>query len=250
MVTENEKTDNGVLEGLSADDKMTKLQAELSEAQSKLDDKAKADQTLGSLLSDPEVRAVLAAKQSGKKVTVTEQTEQVIDPEQVLPSTTDLEDMSNTQLAKFMLETIGPAVGKSIQQAVEPIANKVKELDGAMMQTEDVNARKEIERLEKEHPDFGIHKQEILNLMKRNPGLLLRQAYLVVSGEAETGVEQKPKKGDPSPTSERPTHTAARTTKDPNKAVAPGQRGFDALLDDAIGKFDWLSIAGSRERTK
>jgi len=145
-----------------------------------------------------------------------------------LPSPETLEEMSNTELAKTILDQVTSSDLETRIAAVEGSISKRR--------TDELSAK--AEALAKEFPDFLEHKKAIVALAAN--GLGMREAYMIARLRSGKGLPEARKKAT---ASERPTSVVLRKAKD-EKPAKIGPRGFSEDLKEVLDRMDFTVPQG------
>jgi len=197
-----------------------------------IDSKAQDGEVLARLTADPDIRALLEARESGKAVRVVVGEEGEKDKKaDVKP---DLNEMSNTELAEYLkgalLEAIKPVVG----DALKPMSGKLDLLEAARKADEQSRFSQEVSDVKKKYPDFEEYRGEMVELDKKNPTLSAEQLYILARLEKGHGLPlDKTASEKPSSAPNRPERTITREIPLPK-----GRPGFQQLLSEALDKLD------------
>lgn len=190
-----------------------------------MDSKLTSSETLAKLMSDPDVRAVLDAKQAGKKVKLVEEEEE--DEEEEL----DLDSLTNKQLTKHLLKQVTKAVGVATEQRIAKVEELLQGVIGHIQGSQTADVRKQIESMKEKFPDFEDLRERMAEINHTTPGLSVEELYLLAKVR-ETGLDGLAtglRSERPSSSTARPPRTQQRKT-----ALPTGKRGFDVLLQEAL----------------
>ena len=186
------------------------------------------------VLDDPDVVAVLQAKEAKKSIRMVIGEGKTNEPEgpvaPVLPSAEELDSMSNSQLLAVLL----PQVGQSVKEGLQTlgVVEELQSLREERATERSAKAMTEVAKLVDKYPDLGAHKEDLKRLMAASPGLGLEEAYVVTKmRKHEPILAARGSRG----TTESPTSVTLR----PAATVAParmGQRGFQLDLVEALDR--------------
>ena len=204
----------------------------------------KQSQGLASVLADPDVRALLNAKQTGQRVAVTIGEPEALKPEPLqLPSDSDIDAMSNKEVVKLVLRVmpqvvksaVQPVVDARVGEATKPIdelRTVVNALTAQLQGDASAKAKLEVDACKASHDDFEDYRQGMLALSQQAPSLKPEELYQIVKQRAvgTTSVRAA---------SERPTATSTRRVRDAKPVV--GLSGFRSVLSDALARMDFGS---------
>jgi len=201
-------------EGEEADDIIRKL----TEVEKKANDAG----TLAKILADPDVRALLQAKEQGKKVKVLEDAtiEELPDP--------DLSDLDEE--SKDSLKKVFSYVKAALDIRLKPLQEQMSKVSQYVEVSEGSKVKEEIASVRKKFSDFDDYRQDMVDINKVNPGLSVEELYFLAKTRKTGGFNV----GAPKTDSERPQRSTARPAVVEKKPVRPGKRGFDDLLNEAL----------------
>lgn len=129
----------------------------------------------------------------------------------------DLDQMTNTQLANYLLNAVQTQVG-------QPLLNSLMTL----------SVKEELREVKAAHPDFDTYRDEVYKEAQANTHLSLDQAYLIVKAK-KTGTTPPPTPKTPAdtpkpPVGEKPGVTPTATTPSTNLSIKEAaQAAFKAL---------------------
>ncbi len=216
-------------------------EAELAAKLETLEKKVESSGTLAQLMADPEVRAILEAKQRGEKVKVVLGEEKV--PTKVeIEEDIDLDGLSNKDLVKHILKKVSTIFDGTLSSKLTPLTEQIKNLSGYVGTAETQAANKQIEIARGKHADFDTYIPEMRELNKVNGGLSVEELYLIA----------KSRKAGPDASkvsSEKPTSTSVKapakvTRKNP---LPPGKAGFDIAMAEALSELEIPDSSGVEE---
>lgn len=198
-----------------------------------LSDEVKTQSAAGALMADPQVRAILEARQRGEEVQVVSGKKEPEAPEVIEPPE-DIDTLSHNELSDFIIKSVSQSVGARVDEAVEklvsPLVERVKGVEGHVNQTQSAAADKDIRLLKRKYGDFDEYKQAMVTLHGQAPGLSVEQYYLLAKNTAGSPVTP-----DTHFESEKPTVPPQTKLIELEDAVdgAPteGRAGFEALLN-------------------
>ena len=203
------------------------------------------NQAVLQILADPDVQRLIQARRAGKSVRVVD-AEEADDDESVKTNEVEepdpLEDVPADDPIRPHLERVNKLVDRKLDAKVgriEEIARSlVSRLDGVeehsrAQQSKEVKSQ--IQTVRSQYPDFDQFRDQMVALSKQNPGLDVRELYLL--SKVRAGKITIPK---PSTNSERPTHVTGKVKSgggNPPKRP-PGRRGFSQVLGDALASLE------------
>ena len=242
----------GEEESFSEPDSDARLREKLgSDERSRL---AEQQELVAQIIADPDVRAVLKAKENGENVKVisgeTEipsRTPNVLDfPAESMEEEVDVEEMSNRQLMKRFGDQIISSVNSSIDKKLKGVNDRLGQIDGYVNQVEKKEANKQIEAAQKKFSDFEDYRTMMHGIYQNNPNLSIDELYALA--KIRTG---HPISRDKNLESERPTSTSGRPRPNTrrNESLPPGTKGRRIAMDEAFehmkGEVDLGALADS-----
>ena len=213
----------------SENDRDTQLANKLEE----LKKDVRSQQAITKLMEDPDIRAILTAKQQGKKVKVSLDDEEVKTPVTHAQPEKDLEEMSNTELMTHLMTQLSPVLENVVTSKLKPISDSLAQVTGHLQSQQNQSVAAEIERVRGQYEDFDTYQQEMVQLNGQNPGLGVEELYLIAK-RRKSGSSATPKVS-----SERPSSVPSRggSTRDNRKLPAgSGRQGFRDLLEAALDR--------------
>jgi len=229
-VVEDDSTTGDIT--LSKEDKEDKIAKVLTQLQ--------ANQTenigLAKLLADPDVRAVLDAKQQGKKLKLVSAEEASPQVEKI--EEPDWESVDNKGMADYILKSVAnmtknmvtSTASEMIQEQLKPLMGRLNAVDGYVVETQKNTIQQQIKDMRAQFKDFDEFQKDMLELNQVAPGLSLKELYQVAKNRKQ-GFEETPSNiRTERPTNQpRPSVRVARKTPLPN-----GRGGFDQSLAEAL----------------
>jgi hypothetical protein len=190
---------------------------------------------LARMALDPEMRAILEARQRGEKVKIVPQNAPV--EEVKAPETIDYDQLTNTQLMQKLPDVLSGSFKKLMQDAVTPLLEKIQRLEGASQHVLADKVSREIQDAERTFPDLAQYKADMAQLNQTHQGLSVKQLYALAKFNKTGGVElQRPTQTEkPNNSSARPSAAAQRKSPLPS-----GNKGFRQLLDEALSNKDFI----------
>lgn len=184
--------------------------------------------SLAKILADPDVRALLEAKEKGRKVRLVDDVPEKKELEIPEPDLSG-EDPETQQSLKKLYGHIRTALDIQLR----PLKEQVEKMNQYVESAEGGKVREEIAAARKKYQDFDDYREDMIQINKANPGLSISELYYLAKARKTGGF------GAPRPTqTERPKKTTARPAVREKKAISPGKKGFDALLEDALDNLD------------
>jgi len=217
-------------------------EAEIQARLSKVADQSEAAQSLARIVMDPDVAAVLRAKQAGRKVKVEELTDEGNKPSDEAPPPDepfDYDTADNKALAKHILDSVARVVGQSLDTKLQPLSLKLQGLEADFTQRQTLSVQDQIQRAEKKFTDFKLFSQDMIQVHQSNPGLSVEELYYMAKMR-KGGLEALTARTE----SERPGSSASKPVPTRKVPLPPGRRGFDQLLAEALEKSSKLDEIG------
>ena len=186
------------------------------------------------LQGDPDYRAVMDAKQKGRKIAVVPEEQLNSKVEEEEPK--DLDTLTNSQLLSVMEKRISKSIQGSLGPVLQPIQEKLGMLEGSLQGQVADKVKTVIEQAQAKYPDFDEHRADMALLNQRAPGLNVDELYrLVKTNKGQTVTPPSARQTS----SERPTSQSARP---PQKAEVErerkvgklGRKGFSDLLTESL----------------
>jgi len=201
-------------------DKLTK-EAELEARLSSMETNTNAAQTLAKLMSDPQIRTLMDARQRGKQVEIVDSPAKEPPAEQEV----DVEGMTQKELLTHTLKQIRKLVVAEVSKVSEPLASKVQRVEGFVTSAEQNQIAQQIKELKEQHPDFDQLRTSMAEIYSHPENLTIKQLYILARNKAGTDVL-----GERRTASERPSSSAARPAPQRKVPLAPGRQGFLEML--------------------
>lgn len=187
-------------------------------------------QKLNGLLADPEIQAVLAARQSGKKIkiaSVEDEIEKVIPPEL-------LDGLEDDDPTRKILEKLDGVLNQRLQDVLEPLNNRLQRAEAVAEQVRQAELTTQVNSAASKYKDLSKYHGDMVSLAKQTPGLSVEELYLIAKnrkGKLQIAPDVTPL--------ERPTSQpgARRKTAEAPKIIH-GRKGFDQMLSQALDKLN------------
>ena len=189
---------------------------ELSRKLASVTEKTEEITKLAKVLADPDVRALLALKEEGKAVVVSEKVEK---------------EAPKLKLDGVKDETADAFVGY-LTTLLDPLKQKVAEVSQYIQEQEGGKAKEEVQKAREKFSDFDEFRETMIEINKANPGLSAEELYFVAKRRKKGGAETV--KTD----SERPRTLSTRPALREKKPVAPGRAGFSTLLSEVLDSLE------------
>ena len=213
---------------------------EMSEKLKMLETKVNDTGVLAKLMADPDVRALLEAKQRGEKIKLVQENafeqETTSKQENDFTDVVDYDSMTNSDLVKHITNKVLKSFDSSLGKKLEPLNQVIKQLSSYVDNNEAKTVNQQIEQAKKKYSDFDTYLPEMRELNKVNPELAVEELYLI----------SKMRKVGPaalSVSTEKPTSTSAKVVEKKRSTPLPkGKAGFDQLLSEALDKIELPEI--------
>lgn len=192
---------------------------------------------LTALVADPDVAALLKAKEDGQGYRLVTGKEKPKEPDgpAPLPPALDLDAMRPSEVVNLLLERLPAVVGKVIDDKTKPLVERVDAAEAERSAGRKAELARTVETLREKYPDFLEYREQIKRLAGSGQ-LTLEEAYVVSRMKAGKGMPSAP-----TPT-ERPTGITVRTHTNDDKPARTGPRGFSQDLADVL---DNTELTGS-----
>lgn len=201
---------------------------EIAERLKSIEANVSGNTEVAKLMADPDVRALLEAKQAGRKVKLV--ADDVAPPEEDEP---DFNNMSNTDLVKHLGKVVVRAASEAAEKRMAGMEGQLTEVMRYIQTSETTGVQKQIETMKAKFPDFDNLRKTMAEINRATPGHSVEELY-VLAKVREGGLEGL----QSGLGSERPTGSTARPPRKQQRKVPlpTGRRGFAALLDEALSK--------------
>jgi hypothetical protein len=174
------------------------------------------ESALASILQDPEVAAVLAAKKEGKAVHVVAKEEER-EPDIDLDSI-DFDVLDNKDMVKLLMKVTAQQSASIVRDSIKPVTDSISVLNQHLESQQNEKVNLEIQEAKRKFKDFDYYAPAMAELSKSNPGLTVTELYSIAKeriGEA----------APPEVNTERPTQTTvASSRKGKEQEKAPVHR--------------------------
>ncbi len=202
-----------------------------------LNERVTAESRNTQLLSDPNIRAYVEARQRGEQVKIVP--DKPAEPAPAgPPEPADLESMTNADMVKYLVAKLETAVKSTTNSVVEQRLEALKkELSPTLQQLSadtqyrhSQDAQRMIEQVKSAHSDFEQMRPAMLEVNKTVQGLTVEELYQLA--KLRSGVPAITQK---SIETERPGSASGRSKyKVPDNIN--GRQGFEAVLDAALSR--------------
>ena len=168
---------------------------------------------LAEIMKDPELVAVMRARQAGKKVRVIEdagddpapqssgagqQPDQELDEDQ-------LEGMSKKQFLGMILSSVGKKFDEFLSKKTKPLEDRLGNIEQTATTFTQEQTREKVAQVAKKYPDFWNFKDKMMQLSQQHVGLDAEELYLLAKAKSGQFVPKQNRVQ-----LERPTNTSAR----------------------------------------
>jgi len=238
------ESDEGVEDDVGASDasKEADIEKKLKTMNDDMNAKIDASAALARLMSDPQVRMVLDAQQKGIAIDIRPKGSEAQVPQpEVETNPIDVESLTQSQLADYIIKTVSKATAKAVEtqvsKVVEPINNQMSLVRSFVDASQRNGVVQQIEAAKGRYKDFEDYRPAMAKLSGENPALNIDQLYILAKAEVTRGTPARENVD-----SERPTSISAR----PSRRVTPmanGRQGFQQSMSKALEKLD-LTIEG------
>lgn len=186
---------------------------------------------LGKILADPDLRAVLEAKQAGKKVKVVSGDEgerrKVEEPK-------DFTELNQKQLAEYVVSKAEEIAEEKTNSRVAELEQQIAALRANAESGLKEKAEAQVAAAKAKYKDFDLLLEDIKKINAQTPGLSVDDMY-VLAKHRKGGSVTLPNRTETE--SERPTPSGMRGGRAKEKRTVPaGPRGFSQLLAQSLEK--------------
>lgn len=194
-----------------------------------VDSLQKDSQALSKIITDPDVLALLEAKEKGVSVAVMRHEPITKEPEDV-----DLNTLDNQGLVKHLMGQMPGLLKSALTEAIDPIRAEIGSIKSVTTSTLQEREAAMATALSRKYPDVGKYKDAIEGIRKENPKASLEEAYIMArlrsgAGLPQTGLVE----------TERPTGVDVRVNrKDDGTDPKKGRVGWTEMLTDAVERLD------------
>ena len=226
----------------------SKVEEEISEKLGTLLERTEGEKALlARLIANPQVRKLMEAEQSGKRLKLIEEgAEKPTGGISDLPSgasmdlsdVEDLEDLPRAQFGKDLVEKVSGVLEGVVGKSLAGLKGDLETVKSYIQDQEKAVVNKEIAQAREAHSDWDNYRKEMLGLHQTHPSLGAEDLYVLA--KAKTGDKVSPKVE-----TEKPAASAGRPSRTVRKApLPPGRAGMQQLLNEASGKIDYSDIEG------
>ena len=212
-------------EGVGEGDPKAPTAEDLAALQARLDASEEMTTRLTSIVSDPDVAAVVQAK-DGKKALRIVVGDEAAAPEgpPALPSSVELDNMTNSQLVELMAGQVREAVTEGLSSS--DLSRRLGTLETESSEGRKARLLKEAQAVQSRHPDLGEHSEAVKKLA--TTGVLnLEESYMIARMRSGKGLPVAPAD------TERPTTLTVRNAPE-EKPARMGAKGFAQDLAEGM----------------
>jgi len=211
--------------------------------ENKLDDLKKAvdsNKLMQEALKDPQIMALIAARQRGEKMQIVPEDAKPIpkdEKEEVSMSNDDVDMLTNTQFGELLVKRLGGSLNEAIKKALTPFNDRLDVLDSRALSQDSTKINAEVKAVREKYSDFEEFEQAMVKLNKQAPGMDVEELYLIARKRAGKGLPTTENTD-----SERPIDTLSaalehkRETRATDKEARQGHKGFQDLLKEGTAK--------------
>lgn len=177
----------------------------LSKRLEKMEDSDVLKERLSDLISDPDIRAIMDAKENGEIVKV-----RIGDPDDpgskpLKMTDRDVDEMTNSELFHHMSNTFSEKIGIILEEKMTPVSTRLQDLDNKEENERAGRLRDELAAARGKYKDFDELKNTILELNKENSTLSVDELYHLSRIRTNKGPYIAP-----DPSSEKPTSSTTK----------------------------------------
>lgn len=184
------------------------------------------------VISIPEVRQLLLAKDEGKNVRVVVGDE-VNNEEPVIPEE-DIDEMSNSQFLGLLEKKLPSLISGVVREEVKEDRELLRGLAGRTQDEMQKDINRQVKVVSQKYPDFKKYSDDVLQLSDEHPNSSIEELYVLARMRKGDGLPPVVDKTD----SERPTPSPARGgVRKERKTftdVGSGSQGFKELVGRGI----------------
>lgn len=186
------------------------------------------------LMADEDVRAVVEAKRSGRKVRVSPADEPEAEPE---PEPSIASDLDENDPVRQTLERVDTLIKVRLKAANDSINARLAGLEGLGNEIKRKDVTSQVDVARSKFKDLDQYKDAMVTLSRENPTLSVEDLYVLSKSRAG-----KLRQAEQTTFSEKPTSQPRRST--PSKPTAggrpperpAGRKGFSALLAESLNE--------------
>lgn len=186
------------------------------------------------LLADPEIRAVIEARQAGKRVKVTSD-EGETEPEAEAPIYGDL---AEDDPIRKTLEQVDKLISTKLDRVLGPLAQRLAGVENLATEVKAKDLKTEVRELRGKYQDFNEYGTKMMDLAKAQPGLGVEELYLLAKHRSGKLSVSKPSTFSEKPTSQVSARTSKPTRKPTDPPRSQGRKGWNEILGEALGRLD------------
>jgi hypothetical protein len=186
---------------------------------------------MAKLMADPEIRAVLEARQRGEKVEVRKAGQ--VREEEEKEEDLDLDSLSPSKLAGVIVRRTVRELRKGMDEELGGIREQIKGLVSHAQASSAERTSAAVAEVREKHSDFDALVPQMIEINKKVGGTLGPEELYVLA-KVRSGGSGAVVRPDPRTESERPSSTVSRPGQRRKEPVPAGARGFGQLLDEAL----------------
>ena len=202
---------------------------------------------MASLLADPDIQAVIAARREGKKIKIDEVKDET--PKPPKPIHEEIEDeikddkprgdetddsaapTNSTTAVKVLAKLIDERLGE-IMPELKKVSGRVEQLEGLAQGNQQKEVKTQINAVREKYSDFDKHKAKMLELSKSVQGLTVEELYILAKSRSGGLKLAKEETFSERPRSALPARNGQRSRDE--APTARGRKGFDDLVSEAL----------------
>jgi DNA repair exonuclease SbcCD ATPase subunit len=210
--------------------------AKLSETLTQVVNNSNDSKLMAQIAQDPELSAILRARQTGQKVRIVTDDDPGPGPQQ---QQKPLEEMDDQEKTTYLLSQVDVLANKRVKEQLTPLTREIEQLRNYAQTNEQRQAAAQLASAKQKYSDF----EEVLPTIQQ----LIKEGYAGPNANAEQlyhmacGVMQRSPKFNQQMQSELPTHSNARPPlKELRKTpLPPGRSGFQQALQESLARMDF-----------
>ena len=216
-----------------------KEQTTLAKTLERLNDRVTTESQAAKLLADPEIRAILDARERGEKFKLVRESEASTKPAASEPPkpSKNIEEMTNAELSEYMSQTIvhrlSSVLGDTVDAKIGSLRNELKptleSVASAAQRDQSLRVQQEIKACADKHPDFDEMRLLMAKVNETVQGATVEELYMLAKVRAGTpAVPQKEIQ------TERPTAAPSQRQSFKRPTNVRGRQGMSDILDAAL----------------
>jgi len=194
------------------------------------------NQALMTLISDPDVQAVLEAKRLGKPVRINTEEEEPTQEDTPVEEEIKLEDIGlnieEDDPSKEFVDKLVKGVAQIVESRVNQVTDRLSNLEALASSIQQQEASNQVTAAQKKYPDLARYKQKMLELSRsKGQGLTVEELYILA--KHESGKLQVAK---PAVFTERPSVQPMRKRPEKREAADMQKANRRARWNSALDK--------------